>query len=341
MKLYKKIYYKACASLPTSMLKKLCPPTTMLPYHHLVSDGDVPHIKHLYSFKNSRQFASDIDHLLKHFKPVSVETLVESVNRERKLPADSFLLTFDDGLREVSDVIAPILKSKGVPAIFFINPAFIDNRELFYRCKISLVIDAIKKQNNRKLNQEIAKVLDDPERFEVDQISGLLRRINHSNKQVLDVLEKMVGISFAEYLREQKPFLTSEQVDKLRSDGFTIGGHSIDHPYYDLLPIEEKMKQTIESCRFVKEKFSSGINVFSFPHSDARIPQYFFEELEADAFNIDLLFGIQNQKLELTNRMVHRFNAERPDIPMQQQLNGVLMLMIIQQMLGKNKVTRN
>ena len=67
----------------------------------------------------------------------------------------------------------------------------------------------------------------------------------------------------------------------------------------------------------------------------------FFEELEADAFNIDLLFGIQNQKLELTNRMVHRFNAERPDIPMQQQLNGVLMLMIIQQMLGKNKVTRN
>ncbi|MBL0307732.1 MAG: polysaccharide deacetylase family protein [Chitinophagaceae bacterium] len=151
MKLSKKIYYAACALLPLPLLKQVASPGTIFPYHHLISDKEVLHVKHLYSYKNIRQFGNDLDYLLKQFNPISVEELVNCINSCSPLPKNSFLLTFDDGFREVYDFVAPVLSAKGVPAIFFINPAFLDNRELFYRCKISLIIEEILKREVIKM----------------------------------------------------------------------------------------------------------------------------------------------------------------------------------------------
>jgi len=137
----KQFFYAASSILPLSFLKKTSQVSTLLPYHHTVSDRELLHIKHLYAFKSISQFKSDLDYLLKNFVPISPEQLVEKVNRDEQKRDNTFLLTFDDGLRECEEIIAPILKEKGVPAIFFINPAFIDNKELFYRFKISLVIE--------------------------------------------------------------------------------------------------------------------------------------------------------------------------------------------------------
>src|SRR5437868_11346983 len=143
MKLLKKAYYTACSLLPSSIVKKISPVKTLLPYHHLVSDEDLLHIKHLYAYKSSTQFRNDLDYLLKNFHPVSADELSKAINTGEETPSNSFLLTFDDGFKEVYDVISPILLEKGIPAVFFVNPAFIDNKELFYRCKISLVIEEL------------------------------------------------------------------------------------------------------------------------------------------------------------------------------------------------------
>ena len=49
MKRSKKLYYSVCSLLPTGILKKIAPADIILPYHHLVSDEDVLHIKHLFT----------------------------------------------------------------------------------------------------------------------------------------------------------------------------------------------------------------------------------------------------------------------------------------------------
>src|ERR1700730_3474653 len=143
MNLYKFFYYSACSILPIQLLKKIAPATTLFPYQHLISDKELLHVKHLYPYKNIRQFKMDLEYLLKHFKPVTVNEIAEAFFAGKKLPGNSFLLSFDDGFREVHEVIAPILYAKGVPAVFFIIPAFLDNQKLFYRCKISLVIEKL------------------------------------------------------------------------------------------------------------------------------------------------------------------------------------------------------
>jgi peptidoglycan/xylan/chitin deacetylase (PgdA/CDA1 family) len=340
MKWYKKAFYGASSMMPLNLLGALSPTTTLFPYHHLVSDEDVPHIKQLYSYKNVKQFTADLDFLLRHFRPITTDDLLKSIENNNRLPAKSFLLSFDDGLSEVYDIAAPILSRKGVPAILFINPAFVDNRELFYRCKISLVIDLLKKNNyTGGVIKQVSALLNITD-LSLPLIFQRIREIDQREKHVLDKIGDLLEFSFDEYLNSRKPFMTAQQIKELSVKGFTIGAHSWDHPYYKFLSGEEQINQTVSSCNYVQENFSPSCNTFSFPHFDSSLPQSLFDQLLRQQPKIDLLFGIQNQKMELNNRMIHRFNAERPDVNFNSQVKGLMIFMMLQQVMGKNKVIR-
>ncbi|HMH20627.1 MAG TPA: polysaccharide deacetylase family protein [Puia sp.] len=345
MKRFKKIYYSASSVFPTGVLKRMAPAASLLPYHHLVSDEEVLHVKHLYPYKNVRQFEKDLDHLLKHFTPVAVDDLAGAVLSGKSTPRGSFLLTFDDGFREVHEVIAPILSAKGIPAVFFINPAFLDNRVLFYRCKISLVIEALlAKKDQLFLLKECEGLLGGEAADAQGLLDRLIRRIkkiNNLDQHLLDGLAEKLGLSFEEYLQAQRPFMTVSQVKELHEKGFAIGAHSWDHPYYDLISLEEQERQTLQSTRYVEENFSPSRRLFSFPHSDVNLSQDLFDKLLSGKTPTDVFFGIQNQLEEQPNRVLHRFNAERPDLPLARQLNGVLLLMWYRKFLNKNMVIRN
>lgn len=339
MSLLKSIYYKCSSALPLALLKKLSPATCLLPYHHIVSDEEVLHIKYLYDYKNIIQFKNDLEILLKNFKPISADNLIGHIGKNNELPKNTFLLTFDDGFREVYDVVAPILETKGIPAIFFINPAFINNKKLFYRSKASLLIhELLKNKNNKGIIQEFKKLLGSYENS-IEELIALLKKLNNADETLMNNLAQKVSLSFEDYLEQKKPFLTTDQLILLGKRGFTIGAHSWDHPYYDQISFEDQLEQTVSSCNFVKEKTGQAQVTFSFPYSDAKLSQNLFNELKKTG--IDLIFGIQNQKEELNNNMVHRFNAERPGINLDKQLKGLMLYMAIQNKLGKQKVRRD
>lgn len=339
MKLFKNIYYSFSSLFPTGLLQKISPSSTLFPYHHLVSDEDVLHIKHLYSYKNVKQFTDDLDFLLKHTKPVSVDDLVAAVKAGNMLPKNSFLLSFDDGFSEVYSIIAPILLKKGVPSVFFINPAFVDNKELFYRCKISLLIEQVLKSDQEKFNWGHLSAACNKPIATKEQLIQFIKSVTNLNKEKLDAIADQLQFSFTGYLKKVQPFLTTSQIENLSDQGFSIGAHSWDHPYYRLISHEEKLSQTISSGNFISEIFQQQYKLFSFPHSDAPLSQTFLDCL-IETWQPDLLFGIQNQKYELNNRMLHRFNAERPELSMEKQLNGILLFTLLQQIAGKNKVLR-
>lgn len=338
MNILKSIYYNCSSAFPLALLKKFSPPLCLFPYHHIVSDEEVLHIKYLYDYKNVSQFTKDLEILLKNFKPISPGDLIKNIQEKNKLPKNAFLLTFDDGFREVHDVIAPLLEAKGIPAIFFINPAFIDNKKLFYRSKASLLIhETLKNKNNIPLLSDVANLLH-TSNHSVNELIAAIKRLKSKDEEIMDALAVEFSLSFNNYLKEQRPFLTSGQLTSLSERGFTIGAHSWDHPYYDKITFEEQVEQTISSCNFIKEKINPENITFSFPYSDFGLSQKLFDELNKTG--IDLLFGIQNQKDELHNNMVHRFNAERPEVKLENQLKGMMLFMAIQKKLGTEKVRR-
>jgi len=280
-------------------------------YYHLWSDENVPHIKNLYKFKNQSQFSTDLDFLLKNYKPLELKQVIDCLKNDRLLPPDSFLLTFDDGLREIYDVIAPLLLDKGVPATFFLSTSFIDNYNLGYNHKASLLVENIRKGISARLREDIRKILIGTS-MQYNEISDRILKIDYSKKEILDRIAYMLGINFQEYLDQKKPYLTSSKIKALIDKGFTIGAHSIDHPYYSTLSLNEQVEQTILSARQIRETFELDYGAFAFPYNDAGVYPKFFTIIKESGL-VDITFGKMLAK-GLRSHM-QRISLEKPIRP--------------------------
>jgi len=305
---FKEIAQSVGSLLPVGLLTKTSQIDLLLPYHHVVSDEYLPHINEIYFNKNKKEFIKDLDWILKHFNAVHPDQVADFVLYQKILPEKSFLLSFDDGYREVCDIIAPILIEKGVPAIFFINPEFVDNKNLFYRCKLSLILNKIKFDDS--LANSVKKYLNH-EHGSYDDLRRAILRINYRDQYKANELGKIVEVDFSEFLRKQQPFLTSAQIGKLTTQGFVFGGHSMDHPHYKFLDPDKQYRQTVESINFIDRFQRSTFHYFAFPHEDRHVSQEFFTKMKESHLKC-LLFGVQNQRPEKANFILHRFNAERP-----------------------------
>ena len=126
--------------IPQGWLIRLTRQYLVLPFYHAVSDDLMPHVAHVYPVRSRSAFMKDLEFFLRHYEPLGLEDLKSPVPPgKRKKPA--MFLSFDDGLSEIYDIVAPLLLSKGIPAGIFVNTGFVDNRDLFYRYKSSLLLD--------------------------------------------------------------------------------------------------------------------------------------------------------------------------------------------------------
>ena len=278
-----------------------------LPFYHTISDKPLPHIEQLYAVKNTVEFKQDLDFLLKHFKPVSIEDVLNHVQNKKRITEPSFHLTFDDGMRDCIETIAPILKERNIPASFFVNNDFVDNKELFYRHQISLIVHHLKNNDvTNHLSQKIKEILINAQLYSTSIIASL-KSIKYTQQSVLDNIAIILEISFEDFLKSEKPYMTMAEIKELQADGFHIGAHSVSHPYYKDIDFSEQIRQTSESLKYVHQHFENDIRSFAFPFSSDMLSKIFFHQMNNQ---MDISFGTSGLKLDTFNNHLHRLPME-------------------------------
>ncbi len=323
---------------PLKLLERWSKQNHIFPFYHLVSDREPAHIKHLYPIVTSREFNKDLDFLLKNYKPLSASALVEQL-KEQQFPADTgFFLSFDDGLREFYEVIAPILYRKGVPATCFVNSDFVDNKALFYRMKAALLLE---RSNKKPLSPgelvEIQKVCEASDFRFIDAYDFL--KITSRNQHILDQSATVLEVDFDNFLKTEQPYLTSEQIRELISMGFTIGAHSASHPNYEELNEENQLAETLGSVQYLIDNFDIKERLFSFPFTDNSVNKSFFEQI---AGQVDLTFGTANIKLDSVASNLQRVPMERHNRKSAQHIiKTELLAYIIKKMMSRHIIIRD
>ena len=309
-----------------------------LPFYHTVSNQSLPHVEQLYPVKNTAQFTQDLDFLLKHFKPLSIEDILNHVQNKKQITVPSFHLTFDDGMRDCIETIAPILKKRNIPASFFINNNFVDNHSLFYRHKISLIIHHLKSDDiSNHLKSEIKTILVDAQLYSISIIASL-KFIKYTQQGVLDSIAKVLNIDFKQFLDHEKPYMTASEIRKLQSDGFHIGGHSVDHPYYKDIDFGAQIRQTDESLKYVAKHFENDIRSFAFPFSSDMLSKDFFHEMNS---KMDISFGTSGLKLDTFNNHFHRFPMEGTNYSALTLTRAAYFFYLIKRRINKNILHRH
>jgi len=323
------------------MLKALSGIRHVCPLYHAVSDEVMPHLKYLYSVKSVTQFIRDIDFLASHFMPLPLHEWVKSVSDKTRSPRPSMTLTFDDGMKEVYDIIAPILLEKGIPATFFINPSFVDNRDIFYKYKASLIIDRLEKPG---YPESILELIESRMGIRTPGKRGIkkeLLELRHHDSGKLDEIAGIMDFDFSTFLKVRKPYLTTDQLNELKSKGFQIGAHSMDHPLYSALEFKDQIRQTRDSIDWVANTFNLDYRYFAFPFTDFGIRSEFFETLyNSEEPMADASFGTAGMKRELYPLHFQRIPMEATGTGAGITLKGEYLYYLLKGPFGKNIIRR-
>lgn len=281
--------------IPFQWLLKFNTPV-FLPFYHVVSNEKLPHILN-YNYRNVSQFEKELDFYLKYFCPVSLAELISKKNTGKKI----FHLSFDDGLKECAEIIAPVLLKKGIQATFFVNTGFVDNKRLFHKYKASLILNKL----NEVPGSNVEKILKE-QKLQGEQIL----KATILQGSVLDKAAGLLGINFDDFLAEQKPYLTTEQLLQLKNQGFSIGAHSFNHPEFWKISEDEQLDEVKKSMKWIVEKINPEIKAFSFPFTDSGVSLKVLNILKDEKI-CDVTFGTAGIKLDELYSHFQRYPVEK------------------------------
>jgi peptidoglycan/xylan/chitin deacetylase (PgdA/CDA1 family) len=183
------------------------------------------------------------------------------------------LLTFDDGYREWSSDVLPVLQRHGVSAAFFLSTGFIDSPRAPWWYEIPWMVS---RSTERALpagewgssplrlesgNQEAAAM-----EFLLDTYKSMP---GERTEAFLAWIGAQSGSGRCDPLAAREDWLSWDGARELRDAGMEIGGHTVDHPVLAWLPPAAQRAQIVECKRRIEEELERPMRMFSYPIGQA------------------------------------------------------------------------
>jgi peptidoglycan/xylan/chitin deacetylase (PgdA/CDA1 family) len=309
-------------------------PSLVAPFYHLVSMETPLHVKHLYTAVTPKQFEADIDFILKHFTPIGVES-IHLINQSERPAKPYAFLSFDDGFREMITVVAPILLSKGVPATFFVNPAFVDNKDMLYRCKLSLIAEKANVLGNSFFVPDfLIKEWGANARSKTGFLKNLFK-LKYSDGEKINQIANAYDVDLANYLAINRPYLSMYELKQLEQMGFGIGAHSHNHPNFADISLEQQIAEVENSVNWVQTHFPNQQKTFAFPFSNAGVnPALYNHFFNENSSSIYAMFGTSGLKPVDGFALYHRIPMEVKGKSAEQILKSEFLYYIAKKIFG-------
>ncbi len=314
-------------------------------FGHIVTDVRNPFTAEIYRAPTVREFQQALDFLQENFVIVTLADVVAHFRDGSPLPDYPAFLSFDDGLRETADVVAPILKERAIPATFFVTARALDNRHLFYGHRRSYLLTSIRTAGIPPASRGAIGALLGLSRQELSEgtICEALRRLSvHIPDDCvrLDECAAAMKVSWQDVLDAERPFLTADQGKELLSDGFSLGAHGTDHTKFAHLNDTDRRRDLRRSLDFMAETFGLDDIAFAFPHSHKGVTrQWMTEQLQTDR---RLSIFLSTANFAPNDRvMVNRVCIDRPvGTPEPLDIGGLLARSFLHSALHHNGLRR-
>jgi peptidoglycan/xylan/chitin deacetylase (PgdA/CDA1 family) len=214
-------------------------------------------------------FEATLKFLTRYYNPVRLEDVLADSDG-RGLPPRAVLVTFDDGYASVMEWAAPLCRKYGVPAIFFLNAAFLDNHRL---APDNLVCYVANELGMGTINAAVGVVkgADSPKlKCMADVFSRFFPAISVAERNVfLDTLAHLGKINEHQLTEEAGLYLTRKQLCELASLGFEIGNHTYTHVRCRSLTAEDLAGEVDRNKAELDAVSGKKVRSFSVPYGSA------------------------------------------------------------------------
>lgn len=101
------------------------------------------------------------------------------------------------------------------------------------------------------------------------------------------------GIDWSQFLREEQPYMGYAHIRELQERGFEFGSHSIDHPHFYKLSMQEQLEQTTGDIKALRAQIAMKHRLFSFPFGQEYLDSV---AIKAHEGSNELVFGAANMR---------------------------------------------
>jgi peptidoglycan/xylan/chitin deacetylase (PgdA/CDA1 family) len=214
-------------------------------------------------------FEAALKFITRYYTPVCLQDILNDWDG-RGLPPRAILVTFDDGYASVMEWAAPLCAKFGVPAIFFLNAAFLDNPCL---APDNLVCYAANELGMEIINAAvpIVKGASSPKLKSLAEVfSCFFPAISLvERKAFLDAVANLGGINERQLAGEAGLYLTRKQLSELASSDFEIGDHTYTHVRCRSLTAEDFVDEVERNKAELETVTGRKVRSFSVPYGSS------------------------------------------------------------------------
>ena len=246
---------------------------TVVMYHYVrdLEHSRFPAIKGL----SLERFRRQLDHIQANFTPVGVEDILDALTSPKlELPANSILLTFDDGYSDHFLNVFPMLDARGIRACFFPSAQAVLEHTVLDVNKIQFVLatvhdvqhlldqvlaalDEFRSEYELLTREEYASAVTEQHRYDPREIILFKRLLQRELPE--PVRTEIVRRLFAEYVTTDEAsfacelYMSVEQLACMKRHGMHVGSHGYSHLWLNHVPPETQKDEVDRSLDFLQQ----------------------------------------------------------------------------------------
>jgi peptidoglycan/xylan/chitin deacetylase (PgdA/CDA1 family) len=203
--------------------------------------------------------ASHLEMLARDYAFISIERLlrgsVETVDGRPPI-----LVTFDDAYASVADTAADRCYQAGVPSVFFVNGAFVDNSSLAFDNLVARTVNAIGMAPVEAAAGRRFRSLG-------EFFGPYLASITFDERaRVYDRLAESLPAPPGQIAADAALYVTSPALASLGATGMAVGNHTWSHVYCRRIDADSVGAEIEYNQRFLESIVSYPIQAFSYPY---------------------------------------------------------------------------
>jgi peptidoglycan/xylan/chitin deacetylase (PgdA/CDA1 family) len=213
--------------------------------------------------QGAAELAAQLRYLARHFKVVSLGTMLDRIMNGSYPLADEIVLTFDDGLRNNLTVVYPILRELQLPATMFVCPALVESGEWLWnhemRCRLQMLAIPDLAELRMKLLAPGTSV---------DAIIEWMKTLPLEQRRIAEAIIRQATAGFQPTAAQKEAFdvMNWNDLRSLDCNLITVGSHTLSHPILTKLSGQEIEAEILESRRWLEQRLERKVDLFCYPN---------------------------------------------------------------------------
>ncbi len=213
--------------------------------------------------QGAQALGQQLRYLARHFKVVSLDSMLDGIMNGSLPLAHEIVLTFDDGLRNNLTVVYPILRELQLPATMFVCPALVESGEWLWNHEMRCRLQTLRARELAELRTKLLAPGNT-----VAAIIEWMKTLQLQQRRTAEAIIRQATAGFqpTEAQREAFDIMNWNDLRSLDRDLITVGSHTLSHPILTKLSRQEIESEILESRRCLEQRLDRKVDLFCYPN---------------------------------------------------------------------------